>query len=63
MELADQATVKDLMVKHDATVAKLNAMRLQHGDAIQQMMLKHAEETYRLEGLMDGLEDRNSELK
>ena len=62
MELADQATVKDLMVKHDATVTQLDAVRLQHGDAIQQMERKHTEEISRLQGLMDGLEDRNSEL-
>ena len=62
MELADQATVKDLMVKHDATVTQLDAVRLQHGEAIQQMEHKHAEETSRLQDLMSGLEDRNSEL-
>ena len=32
MELADQATVKDVMVKHDATVAQVDAVRLQHSE-------------------------------
>ena len=47
------------MVKHDATVARLETQQLQHGDAIQAMERNHAEETSRLEGLMSGFEDRN----
>ena len=50
------------MVKHDATVAQLNAMRLPHGEAIKQMERNHTEETSRLQGLMSGLEGRNSKL-
>ena len=56
------ATVKDLLQKHDATVARMEAQQLQHGDAIQAMERKHAEETSRLQDLMSGLENRNSEL-
>ena len=33
--------MKDLLQKHDATVAKLDAVQLQHGDVIQAMTQKH----------------------
>ena len=61
-EAAYQATVKDLLQKHEATVAQLDAVRLQHGEAIQQIKRNHTEETSRLKGIISGLEDRNKEL-
>ena len=57
-----QATVKDLLQKHDATVAQLDAVWLQHAEAIQKMTKTHVKETSRLQDLMGGLEDRNKEL-